>query len=105
MGVLACLLAATRVHLLPAREGGAQSSPARLSTWLRAVRPIPHPTHPPLTPAPLPPMRTQVVVARRLLWEEDLAAGKERHMTPITCALGRRGAAGGCTSAPLTRVV
>ena len=26
----------------------------------------------------------QVVAARRLLWEEDLAAGAPRHITPIT---------------------
>jgi len=26
----------------------------------------------------------QVVAARRLLWEEDVAAGVQRHITPIT---------------------
>ena len=26
----------------------------------------------------------QVVAARRLLWEEDLAGGAPRHVTPIT---------------------
>ena len=26
----------------------------------------------------------QMVVARRMLWEEDTAAGAERHITPIT---------------------